>query len=64
MRGLKLLSVSGKEKEIREFWKTLQKMREIFRTKTKKQSSFECLKLLKLLQIFPVNEPLPNHPYL
>ena len=53
-----------KENEIREFLKTLQKMRENFSTKTKKPSSFECLKLLKLLQIFLVMKPLPKHPYL
>ena len=53
-----------KKKKIREFLKTLQKMRENFSTKTKNKISFESLKLLKLLQIFVVRKSLPNHPYL
>ena len=64
---MKLLCARRKEKEIKEFLKTLQKMRENFSTKTKKPSLFDCLKLLKLLQIFLVKiscEPLPKHPYL
>ena len=51
-----------KENEIREFWKTLQKMREIFSTKTKEWNSFECFKLLKLLQIFVVMNLSLNIP--
>ena len=51
---MKLLCVRRKEKEIREFLKTLQKMRENFSTKTKKPSSFECLKLVEILLIFLV----------
>ena len=46
----------------RVFQKPLQKMRENFSTKTKKQSSFECLKLLKLLQIFLVINLSLNTP--
>ena len=62
MRGLKLLCVSEKKMKSESLWKTLQKMREIFSTKTKKQSSFECLKLLKLLQIFLVINLSLNTP--
>ena len=51
-----------KENEIREFLKTLQKMRENFSTKTKKPSSFECLKLVKILIIFLVMIGNPISP--
>ena len=51
-----------KEKEIREFLKTLQKMRENFSTKTNKPSLFECLKLVEILIIFLVTNLSLNTP--
>ena len=46
------MCVRRKEKEIREFLKNTSENEREFQHKTKKPSSFECLKLLKLLQIF------------
>ena len=51
-----------KENEIREFLKTLQKMRENFSTKTKKPSLFESLKLVEILIIFLVANLSLNTP--
>ena len=56
------MCVRRKEKEIREFLKTLQKMRENFSTKTKKPSLFECLKLVEILLIFLVINLSLNTP--
>ena len=51
-----------KEKEIREFLKALQKMRENFSKKTKKPSLFESLKLVEILIIFLVTKLSLNTP--
>ena len=56
------MCVRRKEKKIREFLKTLQKMRESFSTKSKKPSLFECLKLVKILIIFLVTNLSLNTP--
>ena len=59
---MKLLCAKRKEKKIREFLKTLQKLRENFSTKTKKASSFECLKLLNFSSNQLVMNLSPNTP--
>ena len=56
------MCVRRKEKEIREFLKTLQKMRENFSTKIKKPSLFKCLKLVEILIIFLVTNLSLNTP--